>query len=280
MIVDAHHHFWDPARADYPWMTEDLGPIRRAFGPADLAPSLGATGVEATVLVQTRSSLDETEEFLATAAATPFIRGVVGWVDLRDPGVDEVLARLRAAPGGDRLVGIRHQVHDEENPAWLLRDDVRRGIAAVGRAGLVYDLLVRTRELPAARVVVAAMPNVRFVVDHLAKPPIRDGALRPWADEVDGFASLPNVWWKLSGLITEADWATWQPADLRPFVEHVLTVVGPERVMFGSDWPVCLLAAPYEKVVSTARALLESAGLSERERATVMGNNAVAVYGL
>ena len=280
MIVDAHHHFWDPARADYPWLTEALAPIRRAFGPADLAPSLAATDVDATILVQTRSSEDETEEFLATAAATPFIRGVVGWVNLRDPGVEDAIARLRAAPGGDRLVGIRHQVHDEADPEWLLRDDVRRGIAAVGRAGLVYDLLVRTRELPAAREVVAEMPDVRFVVDHLAKPPIRDGALHPWAGEVDRFGSLPNASWKLSGLVTEADWATWQPADLRPFVEHVLATVGPERLMFGSDWPVCLLAAPYEKVFSTARALLEGAGLSDRERAAVMGDNAVAVYGL
>ena len=280
MIVDAHHHFWDPARADYPWLTEDLAPIRRAFGPTDLAPSLAATGVDATILVQTRSSEDETEEFLATASATPFIRGVVGWVDLRDPGVEDAIARLRAAPGGTRLVGIRHQVHDEDDPEWLLRDDVRRGIAAVGRAGLVYDLLVRTRELPAARAVVADMPDVRFVVDHLAKPPIRDGALHPWADEVDRFGSLPNASWKLSGLVTEADWATWQPADLRPFVEHVLATVGPERVIFGSDWPVCLLAAPYERVVSTARALLEGAGLSGGEQAAVMGDNAAAVYGL
>ena len=280
MIVDAHHHFWDPARADYPWLTAELAPVRRAFGPADLAPSLATTGVEATILVQTRSSVDETEEFLATAASTPFIRGVVGWVDLRDGGVEDAIARLKVAPGGDRLVGIRHQVHDEEDPAWLLRDDVRRGIAAVGRAGLVYDLLVRTRELPAAREVVAAMPDVRFVVDHLAKPPIRDGALRPWADGVDRFAGLPNAWWKLSGLVTEADWTTWQPADLRPFVEHVLKTVGPDRMIFGSDWPVCLLAAPYETIVSTARALLEDAGLSGGEQAAAMGDTAVAVYGL
>jgi L-fuconolactonase len=280
VIVDAHHHFWDPARAEYPWLTDDLAPIRRAFGPADLGPSLASTGVEATVLVQTRSSVEETEEFLGTAAATSFIRGVVGWVDLRDPGAEDAIARLQASPGGDRLVGIRHQVHDEDDPAWLLRDDVRRGIAAVGRAGLVYDLLVRTRELSAAREVVAAMPDVRFVVDHLAKPPIRDGALRPWADEVDQFASLPNAWWKLSGLVTEADWATWQPADLRPFVEHVLAAVGPGRVMFGSDWPVCLLAASYDRVVATARGLLEDAGLSDPEQAAVMGDNAVAAYGL
>lgn len=278
MRVDAHHHFWDPAQADYPFLTDELAAIRRAFVPDDLAPLIATAGIDATILVQTRSSLQETEGFLATAAATPFIRGVVGWVDLRDPAVDDTIARLRAGPGGDRLVGIRHQVHDEADPEWLLRDDVRRGIAAVGRAGLVYDLLVRARELPAAREIVAAMPDVRFVVDHLAKPPIRDGTLQPWAVLVAVLGRLPNTWWKLSGLVTEADWSAWRPADLRPWVEHVLAVVGPGRLMFGSDWPVCLLAATYDKVVGAARETL--VGLSETERAAVFGTNATGVYGL
>ncbi|HEY8631747.1 MAG TPA: amidohydrolase family protein [Candidatus Limnocylindrales bacterium] len=278
MIVDAHHHFWDPTRADYPWLTDELATIRRPFGPADLAPLLEASGIDATILVQTRSSLEETEEFLAIAAATPFISGVVGWVDLRAPSVDDTIARLRAGPGGDRLVGIRHQVQDEEDPRWLLRPDVRRGIQAVGRAGLVYELLVRSRELPAAREIVAGTPDVRFVIDHLAKPPIRDGTLQPWADLVAGFAGLPNAWWKLSGLVTEADWSSWRPADLAPFVAHVLAVVGPERLMFGSDWPVCLLAATYDAVVAAARETL--AGLTDTERAGVFGTNAAVVYGL
>lgn len=278
MIVDAHHHLWDPTRADYPWLTDELATIRRAFGPADLAPLLAASGIDATILVQTRSSLEETEEFLATAATTPFIRGVVGWVDLREPSVDDTIARLRAGPGGDRLVGIRHQVQDEEDPRWLLRPDVRHGIGAVGRAGLVYDLLVRSRELPAARELVAGTPDVRFVIDHLAKPPIREGTLQPWADLVAGFAELPNAWWKLSGLVTEADWSRWRPADLAPFVAHVLAVVGPERLMFGSDWPVCLLAATYDEVVAAARETL--AGLTDRERTGVFGTTAAAVYGL
>jgi L-fuconolactonase len=278
VIVDTHHHFWDPARADYPFLTDDLAAIRRSFGPADLAPLLGAAGIDATILVQTRSSLEESKEFLATAAATPFIRGVVGWVDLRDPAVGETIAQLRAGPGGDRLVGIRHQVQDEEDPDWLVRNDIRRGIEEVGRAGLVYDLLVRSREMPAAREVVAAMPDVRFVVDHLAKPPIREGARQPWADLVSGLGGLPNTWWKVSGLVTEADWRDWRPADLQPYVEHVLAVVGPERLMFGSDWPVCLLAATYDEVVAAAREAF--GGLSEAERAAVFGGTAVAVYGL
>ena len=277
MIVDAHHHFWDPGRADYPWLTEDLATIRRPFGPIDLAPLLHADGVDASILVQTRSSLDETREFLATAAAVPFIRGVVGWVDLTDPAVGEVIAALRDGPGGDRLVGIRHQVHDEPDPEWLLRDDVRRGIRAVADAGLVYDLLVRSRELPAARKVVASMPDARFVVDHLAKPPIRDGALEPWAGLVASFGLFANASWKLSGLVTEADWERWTPAHLTPYVDHALDVLGATRLIFGSDWPVCLLAAPYPRVLGVARE--STAGLSATERAAVFGLNARTVYG-
>ena len=278
MIVDAHHHFWDPTRVDYPWLTDELAAIRRPFGPADLAPLLAATGVDATVLVQTRSSLAETEEFMATAAITPFIRGVVGWVDLADPAVDDTIARLRSGPGGDRLVGIRHQVHDEDEPDWLGRTEVRRGIAAVGRAGLAYDLLVRARELPAARALVGAMPDVRFVVDHLAKPAIRAGSDPAWSAAVDAFRSLPNAWWKLSGLVTEADWTAWRPADLQPFVDRVLDVAGPDRLLFGSDWPVCLLAAGYAEVLATARSLI--AALTPTEQAAILGTTAVAVYRL
>jgi L-fuconolactonase len=278
VIVDAHHHFWDPGRADYPWMIGSYEPIRRPFGPGDLAPLLTAHGVEATVLVQTRSSLDETREFLATAADTPFVRGVVGWVDLTDPSVADAIAELRAGPGGDRLVGIRHQVHDEPDPEWLLREDVRRGIRAVGEAGLVYDLLVRTRELPAALVVVEALPDGRFVIDHIAKPAIRDGVRQPWADRIAAFAALEHVACKLSGVVTEADWGRWQPAELAPYVDHVLEVFGPRRVLFGSDWPVCLLAASYDRVVGTARELLD--GLSEADTALVFGETATEIYGL
>jgi len=278
VIVDAHHHFWDPATADYPWLTDELAAIRRAFGPDDLAPLVAASGIDATILVQTRSSLPETEAFLATAAATPFVRGVVGWVDLRDPAVDEAIAGLRAGPGGGRLVAIRHQVHDEADPDWLGRADVRRGIAAVGRAGLAYDLLVRARELPAARALVGALPDVRFVVDHLAKPAIRNGSDPAWTEAVGSFQGLPNVWWKVSGLVTEADWQAWRPPDLQPFVDRILEIAGPDRLLFGSDWPVCLLAAPYDVVLSTARSLI--AGLSASEQSAILGGTAVAVYGL
>ena len=278
MIIDAHHHLWDPAVADYPWLTDELAVIRRRFGPEDLAPRLQASGVSGTILVQTRSSVDETRDFLATAAVSPFIRGVVGWVDLTDPAIGEVLAALRDAPGGDRLVGIRHQVHDEPDAGWLQRDDVRRGIAAVADRDLVYDLLVRARELPAARVLVASMPDARFVVDHLAKPPIRTGELQPWADLVKAWADLPNASWKLSGLVTEADWEDWRPKDLLPYVDHALGVLGPDRLIFGSDWPVCTLAASYTEVVEAAQVV--TTRLSPPEREAIFAGNATRVYGL
>jgi L-fuconolactonase len=278
VIVDAHHHFWDPVRADYPWLTDELALIRRAFAPDDLAPMLAATGVDATVLVQTRSSLEETREFLATAAATPIVRGVVGWVDLTDPAIGDVLAELRLEVGGDRLVGIRHQVHDEPDPDWLLRDDVRRGIQAVGGAGLVYDLLVRSRELPAAMRTARDLSGTRFVIDHLAKPPIADGILLPWADLMRPFGALDNVWCKVSGMVTEADWSAWQPTDLEPYVHHVLEVFGAERLLFGSDWPVCLLAASYQQVFDATRAALSE--LSPSETAAVFGDTAAEVYRL
>ena len=278
MIVDAHHHFWDPGTADYPWLTDDRAVIRRPFGPDDLAPELAATGVRATVLVQTRSSQDETAGFLALAAATPFIRGVVGWVDLTDPAVVDAIDTLRAGPGGERLVGIRHQVQDEPDAEWLLRDDVVRGVRAVGAAGLAYDLLVRPRELPAALELVGRLPDVRFVIDHLAKPSIATGGLEPWRSRLRAFAPLEHVACKVSGLVTEADWSSWTPADLQPFVDHAIEVFGPERLLFGSDWPLCLLAATYAQVVGTAGTILE--GVSDSELAAVMGANATRIYGL
>jgi L-fuconolactonase len=278
VIVDAHHHFWDPAVVAHQWLTDELAVIRRRFGPEDLAPELAAAGVEATILVQTRSSLDESREFLALAGSSSFVRGVIGWVDLTDPAIADVLAQLRAGPGGERLVGIRHQVHDEPDAAWLTRSDVRRGIRAVGAAGLAYDLLVRARELPAAVELGRTLPDVRFVVDHLAKPPIAAGAVEPWSTLIGAFGSLDNVVCKVSGLVTEAAWTTWRVQDLRPYVDRALEVFGAGRLIFGSDWPVCLLAAGYGEVLETARQLAD--GLSPSERVAVFAGNAVATYRL
>lgn len=249
MIVDAHQHFWDPSRADYPWMTGDAAALRRRYGPDDLAPLLAEHGVDGTVVVQARASLDETHELLELAAATPFVLGVVGWVDLTGEDVAEVLADL-----GDGLAGVRHQVHDEPDPAWLLREEVQRGLAAVAEAGLAYDLLVRTAELPAALEAARRLPELRFVLDHVAKPPLRDGDLDAWARGVAALAVRPNVTCKLSGLFTEAEPGT----DLVPVVERALDWFGPDRCMFGSDWPVCTLAAGYGDTIELVRSAGEA----------------------
>jgi len=192
--------------------------------------------------------------------------------------VGDDLDALREAPGGDRLVGIRHQVHDESDPDWLGRNDVRRGLAAVGARGLRYDLLVRARELPAAADVAGAFESLQFVLDHIAKPRIADGQDPVWRERLPALAAHPNVAVKLSGMVTEADWATWTPADLRPFVGSVVDWFGVERLMFGSDWPVCLLAAPYGGVVDGLKQALGE--LSDDDEARIFGSNAVQVYGL
>ncbi|HWK47695.1 MAG TPA: amidohydrolase family protein [Stellaceae bacterium] len=279
LTIDAHHHFWDPSRADYPWMTEDLAILRRVFAPADLRPELAANRVDKTVLVQTLSSLDETREFLAIAGRTDFVAGVIGWVDLTDPAIDRMLSDLRSGPNGWRLVGIRHQVHDEPDADWLRRADVRRGLAAVARHGLAYDLLIRPRELPAALDTVSALPELRFVVDHLAKPAIRDEGFDAWQSGIAGFATeRAHVWCKLSGMVTEADWADWRRDDLRPYVREALRVFGPARCLFGSDWPVCLLAASYGEVKAALLDCLD--GLTPAERDQVLGGAAIEVYRL
>jgi L-fuconolactonase len=278
LTVDAHQHFWDPGRADYPWLTDALAPIRRSFGPKDLRPALAERGIDRTVLVQTRSSLEETREFLAVAASTDFVAGVVGWADLTDPDVPASLESLRLGLGGTRLVGLRHQVHDEVDPRWLLRDDVRRGFRAVEEAGLVYDFLVRTRELPAAAATARDFPTIRFVIDHAGKPPIRTGQIEDWAAAMAPFARLQNVACKLSGMITEADWTAWRPDDLVPYVRRAVEWFGDDRLMFGSDWPVCLVAGSYAQVFDALQFAL--GGCSDEARAKIFGANAARVYRL
>ena len=279
MIVDAHHHFWDPSRRDYPWMGDEVAAIRRPFGPGDLRSELAANGVDKTVLVQTVSRLDETREFLATAAATDFVAGVVGWVELTDPSVGETIADLRRLPEGRFLAGIRHQVHDEADARWLLRQDVVRGVQMVGAASLVYDLLVRTRELPAALQLVRQLPEVNFVIDHMAKPRIIDGPRdTAWEHAMAPFSECSNVSCKLSGLVNEARWHGWTPDELVPYVRRALEWFGAERCMFGSDWPVCLLAASYEQVMQALRYATSDLGPSQKD--AVFGGNAVRVYGL
>jgi len=277
-VIDAHQHFWDTERAEYPWMTKEQSSIRRPFTPEDLRPLLRAIGVDYTVLVQTRSSLPETDEFLEIAANTDFVAGVVGWVDLTAPDARSTIRALQEGSAGTFLVGIRHQVHDEPDPAWLTREDVRRGLEAVAEADLAYDLLVRTRELPSALEVCRRIPAARFVIDHIAKPPIASGEIDAWAEAMAPFSELGNVYCKVSGMVTEANWRGWTVDDLIPYVRRVVGWFGEDRLMFGSDWPVCLLAASYGQVVDAYGQALGELGAEARRK--VMGDNAIRFYRL
>ena len=254
MIIDAHQHFWDPARAEYPWMTDDR--LRRRYCPEDLEPVLRSNGIDGTIVVQARQELDETRELLAVAASHRWVLGVVGWIDLTGDVPDQLEEFV-----GTRLVGVRHVVEDEPDPQWLLRDDVQRGLAAVAELGLVYDLLVRTPQLAAAIEVVRRHPGLRFVLDHVAKAPRDPGDYGTWERGVATLAELPNVACKLSGLFTEAD-----PAGT---AARALAWFGPERCMWGSDWPVCTLAADYADALPVAR-----------DDPRVLGTTAVATYRL
>jgi len=268
MVVDAHHHLWDVATREYPWMDGSWAdPLRGRFSPAELAAVTAPHGVTATVVVQAVSDLDETRELLAVAAESPLVAGVVGWVDLTAPDVADVLASL---PGP--LVGVRHQVQDEPDPAWLLRPDVLRGLRAVAAAGLAYDLLVKPPQLPAAVAVSRRLPELTFVLDHLAKPEIAAGGWEPWAGGVTALAALPNVSAKISGLVTEADWKSWRPEEIAPYIRHALDAFGPARLMFGSDWPVCTLAASYAEVLDLI--------LTVTDQEDIFTNTARRVYGI
>ncbi|MCU1685049.1 MAG: amidohydrolase [Amycolatopsis sp.] len=275
-MIDAHHHLWDPARREYPWMAgEVLDPIRRPYTVDDLRAVTSAAGVRSTILVQTVSSVEETEEFLDVAAGEPVIAGVVGWVDLTAADVADQLSAL-AARGP--LVGIRHQVEGESDPEWLARGDVLKGLAAVAAAGLSYDLLISPVQFPAAVAAADALPELTFVLDHAGKPPIVSGEWQPWAANLAGLGERPNVFCKLSGLVTEADWETWRVGHLRRHAEHIIDTFGPDRLMFGSDWPVCELAASYEVVLDAAMSL--TGPLTDPERADVFEHSARRAYHL
>ena len=275
-IIDAHHHVWDLAVRDQPWLAPaELAPIRRTFTLDDLRPAAGAAGVTATVLVQTVTVAAETPELLLLADTDPLAAAVVGWTDLTSPAVAGDLARLRSARGGARLAAIRHQVQSEPDRDWLRRPDVIAGLRAVAAAGLAYDLVVLPHQIPAASYAARAVPDLVFVLDHAGKPSIGSGELGPWKADVAEFAARPNTVCKLSGLVTEAPGGA-GPAVFAEVADVVLSAFGADRVMFGSDWPVCLLASDYAGVLTLARTL--TAGLSGTERAAVFCGTAARVY--
>jgi L-fuconolactonase len=278
-IVDAHHHLWDLGVRDQDWITGPaLAPLRRDFLLGDYQSVADVNGIAASVVVQTVTVPGETPELLALGGASDLIAGVVGWTDLTAPDVADRIAALKEQPGGGKLVGLRHQVQSEPDPDWLTRPDVLRGLGAIARAGLVYDLVITARQLSASARAAAAVPDLVFVLNHLGKPPIATGRTEPWARDLRGLAALPNTVAKLSGLVTEADWRRWQVADLRPYAEVALGAFGPARMMFGSDWPVCTLAASFPDVLAAAYDL--TAGLSPAECEAVFAGTATSVYGL
>lgn len=276
--VDAHHHIFEQARTPQTWLDERMDAINGDFGNVELHPETTRAGIAQTVLVQTVAKVRETEHLLDIAAREKLIAGVVGWADLEDPALDATIASYRDQPGGEHLVGLRFAVQDEADPAFLDRPSVRRGLATVSDAGLAFDLLITRPHWDAAVRVVRDLPSLQFVLDHLGKPTLAKGAdISHWATLMLTLAKHDNVSAKLSGLVTEASWRTWTPDDLRPAVEVVLQAFGPNRLMFGSDWPVCLLASDYQRWVATAEELL--AGTSPADGSAIFGGTARRVYG-
>ena len=274
MHIDAHQHFWIYNQREYGWIDEAMASLRRDFLPDELKVHLDKTGFQGSVLIQVRQTLEETRWMLELAEDTPFILGVVGWVDLRSP---RLRADLESLAGRKKLVGIRHIVQSEPDD-FLLQPDFLRGISMLEEFGLAYDLLIYTKHLPAAVEFVTRFPLQRFVLDHLAKPPIRSGAIDSWARGIRKLAGFPNVHAKLSGLVTEADWRTWKPETIRPYLDVAVECFGPGRLMIGSDWPVCTVAASYERVVSLVNYYLDRYTTEERE--AVLGGNAAKFWRL
>ena len=274
MRIDSHQHFWRYSSAEYPWIPAGT-PLERDWLPSDLESLQRPLGFDGSVAVQARQCVAESDWLLGLADAAPRILGVVGWVDLRSAQVERDLERLARHP---RFVGVRHVVQDEPDDAFLLRSDFLRGIALLKDFSLTYDLLIYPRQLPAAVRLVERFPSQPFVLDHLAKPFIKGGTLEPWASHIRELAAFPNVLCKVSGMVTEADHQHWQAADFAPFLDLVIEAFGPGRLMFGSDWPVCRLAATYEQVEGLVRDRVR--GWSPAEQAAFWGGNCARFYGL
>ena len=275
MIIDSHQHFWQVGRFDYPWMSSDLGVLYRDYLPPVLEPILQANGVEKTVLVQASNSVEESRWLLELADQYPFIAGVVGWVDLRSEHVDAQLAELA---DHSKFKGVRHLVESEPANDWLVQPEVLRGLKQLAESDLSYDLLVHPRHLCHVRRVAAECPDLRLVIDHMAKPAIGRGEFDDWSKQFRPLAEFANMHCKLSGLVTEANWSNWRVDDLRPYVDCALESFGPERLMFGSDYPVCLLAASYERVLDSFQEALKD--LADSERTMILSKSATKFYRL
>ncbi len=272
--IDAHQHFWDPARGDYGWLTADLPALFKPFGPEDLAPHLAAHDISGTVLVQAAPSLAETEYLLDIASRTPFVRGVVGWIDFEEPEQRDALERLARHP---LLKGLRPMIQDMADPDWMLRPALDWAFKALIAHDLAFDALVLPKHLANLRILIDRYPDLRVVIDHGAKPQIKDGAFEPWAGNIARLARETNAFCKCSGLVTEAR-ADWTPADLSPYLEHLLGSFGPERLIFGSDWPVLTMAGDYSDWFDTVNQAIRH--WTQQQQAAVLGGNASRFYRL
>lgn len=277
MRIDAHQHFWDLSQPfDYDWLKSPAhAPINKSYLPADLRPHLDACGIERSIFVQTQHDMAENRWVLGLAEEHDWIAGVVGWVDLASETCEDQLAEFAEHP---KFVGIRHVVQDEPDDDFIVRPEVVRGLKVLEKHGVPYDLLFYTQHLKHAATLARELPSLPMVVDHLSKPKIKDGIVEGWETDLRAAAKFENVYCKLSGMVTEGDWQNWKPADLRPYVEIALDAFGPERCMYGSDWPVCELAGTYEDVHAALVELIGGLGDSERDR--ILGGTAAAFYGV
>ncbi len=275
MKIDAHHHFWCYNPQEYGWISPDMKALRQNFLPADLEARIAAAGIDGVVSVQARQTLEETRWLLELAAQHDFIKGVVGWLPLTAVDIQAELERWRAY---GKLKAVRHVLHDEPDDMYMLRAEFNRGIAALRRFNLVYDILIFEKHLPQSIRFVDQHPNQIFVLDHIAKPRIKDHVIAPWDKHITELAQRRNVYCKLSGVVTEADHAHWTPDDIKPYLDVVLNAFGPQRLMFGTDWPVCLLASGYENWVKTVKDFIAPLSIAQQDR--IMGGTAVEAYGL
>jgi L-fuconolactonase len=273
--LDAHQHFWRYHPAEYAWIIDAMSGLRRDYLPGDLRPLLDAIGFDGSIAVQARQTLAETEWLLELAEGQNVIKGVVGWVDLRSPQLPRQLEKFAAHP---KLVGVRHVIQDEPDDQFMLRPEFRRGIGQLRGFGLTYDLLLFPRHLPVARKLVAEFPDQPFVLDHMAKPAIRDGQISPWREDLLELAKYPNVTCKLSGLVTEAAWNQWHTGDFRPYLDAALESFGPKRLMIGSDWPVCTVSGDYASVMRVVLEYVQT--LSGAEQEGILGGNCARFYGV
>ncbi len=274
-ILDSHQHFWRYNAAEYPWLGDSMRSLQRDFLPADFALDAAPAGVSGSIAVQARQSIAETEWLLALARANPSIRGVVGWAPLAEPSAGAAVERLAGDP---LLKGLRHVLHDEPDPAFMLRPAFLEGLAMLRRHALAFDLLIFPKHLPHAIELARRFPSQVFVLDHLAKPVIRAGLLSPWRESIAQLARHPNVYCKLSGMVTEALWRRWTPADLMPYFDVALHAFGPSRLMFGSDWPVLLAASSYPAWLDFLRTAI--APLTPHEQSQILATTAATAYRL